>query len=179
MKWFLRYAGWQVYAVFVAVLVTLASLWFAQVAGLKAEVSDAKAKTQVAERALADRIAAEATAVARAVTAAREEESRKLKDQEVKYAALLETTDSIRSGIAAANQRVRKLAAEAAGRESAGRAADSATVASRIEDTSPDELPAADRVLINELLQIAGDAGQVAEERNWLASQYIEHCERP
>ena len=34
MKWFLKYAGWQAYAVFAAVLLALGAAWYAQVAGL-------------------------------------------------------------------------------------------------------------------------------------------------
>lgn len=178
MSWLLKYAGLKAYLVFAGVLVVLGALWFTQVAALRAEVSDAKAATALAEKNLSDRIAAEATAVADAVTKAREEEQTKLKDQEAKYATLLETNRTTRSNLARAEQRLHKLATEAAGREGAGRAADSATVASRIADASPDELRSADRVLIGDLLQIAGDAKQVAEERNWLADQYITNCER-
>jgi hypothetical protein len=178
MKWFLKYAGWQVYAVFLAVLLALGAAWYAQVAGLRADVSTAKADTATAEKNLSDRIAAESTAIADAVTKARDEEQAKLKDQEAKYATLLQSNRDTRTALAGAEQRLRKLATEAAGRESAGRAADSATVASRIEDASANELRPADRVLIGELLQIAGDAKQVAEERNWLADQYITNCER-
>ena len=178
MKWFLKYAGWQAYAVFAAVLLALGAVWFAQVAGLKAHVATAEAATATAEKNLADRIAAEATAIADAVTKARAEEQIKLKDQEVKYAALLQSNRDTRTALAGVEQRLRKLATEAAGREGAGRAADSATVASRIADASSNELRPADRVLIGDLLQIAGDAKQVAEERNWLVDQYITNCER-
>ena len=178
MNWLLKFAGVKAYAAFAAILAILAALWFAQVAGLRAEVSDAKAATALAEKNLSDRIAAEATAIADAVTKAREEEQIKLKDQEVKYAALLQSNRDTRTALAGVEQRLRKLAVEAAGRESAGRAADSATVASRIEDASANELRPADRVLIGDLLQIAGDAKQVAEERNWLVDQYITNCER-
>lgn len=178
MKWFLKYAGWQAYAVFAALLLALGAAWYAQVAGLKADVSTAKAATATAEKNLSDRIAAEATAIADAVTKAREEEQTKLKDQEAKYATLLETNRTTRSNLAFAEQRLRKLAAEAARREGAGRTADSATVAGRIEETSSNELRPEDRVLIGDLLQIAGDAKQVAEERNWLVDQYITNCER-
>ena len=178
MKWFLKYAGWQAYAVFAAVLLALGAVWFAQVAGLKADVATAKAATATAEKNLADRIAAEATAIADAVTKARAEEQIKLKDQEVKYAALLQSNRDTRTALAGAEQRLRKLAAEAARSEGASRTTDSAAVASRIADASPDELRPADRVLIGDLLQIAGDAKQVAEERNWLVDQYITNCER-
>lgn len=178
MKWFLKYAGWQAYAVFAAVLLALGAVWFAQVAGLKADVATAESATATAEKNLADRIAAEATAIADAVTKARAEEQIKLKDQEVKYAALLQSNRDTRTALAGVEQRLRKLAAEAAGRESAGRAADRTAVAGRIEDASPHELRPADRVLIGDLLQIAGDAKQVAEERNWLVDQYITNCER-
>ena len=68
MKWFLKYAGWQAYAVFAAVLLALGAVWFAQVEGLKADVATAKAATATAEKNLTDRIAAEATAIADAVT---------------------------------------------------------------------------------------------------------------
>lgn len=178
MKWFLKYAGWQAYAVFAAVLLALAAVWWGQVAGLKADVSAADARTATAEKNLSDRIATEATAIADAVTKARDEEQVKLKDQEAKYATLLQSNRDTRTALAGAEQRLRKLATEAAGRESAGRTADSAAVASRIADASPDELRPADRVLIGDLLQIAGDAKQVAEERNWLVNQYITNCER-
>ena len=178
MKWFLKYAGWQAYAVFAAVLLALGAVWFAQVAGLKADVATAKAATATAEKNLADRIAAEATAIADAVTKARAEEQIKLKDQEVKYAALLQANRDTRTALAGVEQRLRKLATEAAGRESAGHPADSTAVAGRIENASPNELRPADRVLIGDLLQIAGDAKQVAEERNWLVDQYITNCER-
>lgn len=178
MKWLLKYAGWQAYAVFAAALLALAAAWWGQVAGLKADVATAKAATATAEKNLSDRIATEATAIADAVTKARDEEQVKLKDQEAKYATLLQSNRDTRTALAGTEQRLRKLATEAAGRESAGRAADSTASASRIADASPDELRPADRVLIGELLQIAGDAKQVAEERNWLADQYITNCER-
>ena len=178
MKWFLKYAGWQAYAVFAAVLLALGAAWYAQVTGLKAEVSDAKAATALAEKNLSDRVAVEATAIADAVTKAREEEQTKLKDQEVKYAQLLESNRTTRTALAGAEQRLRKLAAEATGREGTSGPADSSAVASRIADASADELRPADRVLIGDLLQIAGDAKQVAEERNWLVDQYITNCER-
>ena len=178
MKWFLKYAGWQAYAVFLAVLLALGAAWYAQVAGLRADVSTVKAATATAEKNLSDRIAAEATAIADAVTKAREEEQTKLKDQEVKYAQLLESNRTTRTALAGAEQRLRKLAAEATGRESTGGPADSSAVASRIADASADELRPADRILIGDLLQIAGDAKQVAEERNWLVDQYITNCER-
>ncbi len=178
MKWFLKYAGWQVYAVFAAVLLALAAAWWGQVAGLRADVSAADARTAVAEKNLSDRIAAEATAIADAVTKARDEELVKLKDQEAKYATLLQSNRDTRTALAGAEQRLRKLATEAARSEGAGRPADSAASASRIADASADELRPADRVLIGDLLQIAGDAKQVAEERNWLVNQYIENCER-
>ena len=178
MKWLLKYAGWQAYAVFAAVLLALAAAWWGQVAGLKADVATAKAATATAEKNLSDRIATEATAIADAVTKARDEEQVKLKDQEAKYATLLQSNRDTRTALAGAEQRLRKLATEAAGRESVGRAADSTASASRIADASPNELRPEDRVLIGELLQIAGDAKQVAEERNWLADQYITNCER-
>ena len=178
MSWLLKFAGVKAYAAFAVVLVVLGALWFTQVAALRSEVSDAKAATALAEKNLSDRVAAEATAIADAVTKARDEEQAKLKDQEAKYATLLQSNRDTRTALAGAEQRLRKLATEAAGRESAGRAADSATVASRIEDASANELRPADRVLIGELLQIAGDAKQVAEERNWLVDQYITNCER-
>lgn len=178
MKWFLKYAGWQAYAVFAAVLLAVAALWWGQVAGLKADVSAAKAATATAEKNLSDRIAAEATAIADAVTKAREEEQVKLKNQEAKYATLLQSNRDTRSALAGAEQRLLKLAAEAARRESAGSAADGAALAGRIQDASADELRPEDRVLIGDLLQIAGDAAQVAKERNWLADQYITQCER-
>lgn len=178
MKWFLKYAGWQAYAAFAAVLLTVAALWWGQVAGLKTDVSAAKAATATAEKNFSDRIAAEAAAIADAVTKAREEEQTKLKDQEVKYAQLLESNRTTRTALAGAEQRLRKLAAEATGREGTSGPADSSAVASRIADASADELRPADRVLIGDLLQIAGDAKQVAEERNWLVDQYITNCER-
>ena len=178
MKWLLKYAGWQAYAVFAVLLLALGAAWYAQVAGLKADVSAADARTATAEKNLSDRIATEATAIADAVTKAREEEQTKLKDQEAKYATLLQSNRDTRVALAGAEQRLRKLATEAARSEGAGRATDSATVASRIADASPDELRPADRVLIGDLLQIAGDAKQVAEERNWLVDQYITNCER-
>ena len=178
MNWLLKYAGLKAYLVFAGVLVILGSLWFTQVAALRSEVSAAKAATTLAEKNLSDRVAVEATAIADAVTKAREEEQTKLKDQEAKYATLLQSNRDTRTALAGAEQRLRKLATEAARSEGAGRAADSATVASRIADASPDELRSADRVLIGDLLQIAGDAKQVAEERNWLVDQYITNCER-
>ena len=178
MSWLLKYAGLKAYLVFAGVLVVLGALWFTQVAALRAEVSDAQAATALAEKNLSDRVAAEAAAIADAVTKARVEEQIKLKDQEAKYAALLQSNRDTRTALAGAEQRLRKLATEAARSEGAGRTADSATVASRIADASPDELRPADRVLIGDLLQIAGDAKQVAEERNWLADQYITNCER-
>ena len=178
MSWLLKYAGLKAYLVFAGVLVVLGALWFTQVAALRSEVSDAKAATALAEKNLSDRVAAEATAIADAVTEAREEEQIKLKDQEAKYAALLQSNRDTRTALAGAEQRLRKLAAEAARSEGASRTTDSAAVASRIADASPDELRPADRVLIGDLLQIAGDAKQVAEERNWLVDQYITNCER-
>lgn len=178
MNWLLKFAGVKAYAAFAAILAILAALWFAQVAGLRAEVSDAKAATALAEKNLSDRVAAEATAIADAVTKAREEEQTKLKDQEVKYAQLLESNRTTRTALAGAEQRLRKLAAEATGREGTSSPADSSAIASRIADASADELRPADRVLIGDLLQIAGDAKQVAEERNWLVDQYITNCER-
>lgn len=178
MNWLLKFAGVKAYAAFAAILAILAALWFAQVAGLRAEVSDAKAATALAEKNLSDRVAAEATAIADAVTKAREEEQTKLKDQEVKYAQLLESNRTTRTALAGAEQRLRKLAAEATGREGTSGPADSSAVAGRIADASADELRPADRVLIGDLLQIAGDAKQVAEERNWLVDQYITNCER-
>ena len=178
MNWLLKFAGVKAYAAFAAILAILAALWFAQVAGLRAEVSDAKAATALAEKNLSDRVAAEATAIADAVTKAREEEQVKLKDQEAKYATLLQSNRDTRTALAGTEQRLRKLATEAARSEGAGRTADSATVASRLADASADELRPEDRVLIGELLQIAGDAKQVAEERNWLVDQYITNCER-
>lgn len=180
MKWLLKFASVKAYAVFAAVLLALGAAWYAQVAGLKADVSDAKAATADAEGRLSNRVAAEATAVATAVTAARAEEEQKRKAQEVKYAELLKTNSDVRSSLDAAEQRVRKLALEAsaARRERDSARADSAEATRRITEASPDELPPEDRRLIGELLQIAGDAGQVAAERNWLAAQYIEHCER-
>ena len=178
MSWLLKYAGLKAYLVFAGALAVLGALWFTQVAALRSEVSDAKAATALAEKNLSDRVAAEATAIADAVTKAREEEQTKLKDQEVKYAQLLKSNLTTRTALAGAEQRLRKLAAEATGRESTSSPADSATVASRIADASADELRPADRVLIGDLLQIAGDAKQVAEERNWLVDQYITNCER-
>ena len=178
MNWLLKYAGLKAYLVFAGALVILGALWFTQVAALRSEVSAAKAATVLAEKNLSDRVAVEATAIAEAVTKAREEEQTKLKDQEAKYATLLQSNRDTRTALAGAEQRLRKLATEAARSEGAGRAADSATVASRIADTGPDELRPADRVLIGDLLQIAGDAKQVAEERNWLVDQYITNCER-
>ena len=178
MSWLLKFAGVKAYAAFAVVLVVLGALWFTQVAALRSEVSDAKAATALAEKNLSDRIAAEATAIADAVTKAREEEQTKLKDQEVKYAQLLESNRTTRTALAGAEQRLRKLAAEATGRESTGGPADSSAVASRIADASADELRPADRILIGDLLQIAGDAKQVAEERNWLVDQYLTNCER-
>ena len=178
MSWLLKYAGLKAYLVLAGVLVVLGALWFTQVAALRSEVSDAKAATALAEKNLSDRIAAEATAIADAVTKAREEEQTKLKDQEVKYAQLLESNRTTRTALAGAEQRLRKLAAEATGRESTGGPADSSAVASRIADASADELRPADRILIGDLLQIAGDAKQAAEERNWLVDQYITNCER-
>lgn len=178
MKWLLKWAGWRAYAVFAALALAVVLAWVAQVASLKADISDAKAATAVAEKALSDRIAAEATVVADAVTKARDEEQAKLKSQEVKYATLLEANRATRANLAGAEQRLRKFAAEATRRESAGSAADSTASASRIEEASADELRPEDRVLIGELLQIAGEAKQVAEERNFLASEYIEQCER-
>ena len=179
MNWLLKFAGVKAYAAFAAILAILAALWFAQVAGLRAEVSDAKAATALAEKNLSDRVAAGAAVIADAVTKAHEEEQTKLKDQEVKYAQLLESNRTTRTALAGAEQRLRKLAAEATRREGASHPTDSTAVASRIEDASPNELRPADRVLIGDLLQIAGDARQVAEERNWLADQYITNCERP
>ena len=178
MSWLLKYAGLKAYLVFAGVLVVLGALWFTQVAALRSEVSDAKAATALAEKNLSDRVAAEATAIADAVTKAREEEQTKLKDQEVKYAQLLESNRTTRTALAGAEQRLRKLAAEATGRESTSGPADSSAVADRIADASADELRPADRVLIGDLLQLAGDAKQVAEERNWLVDQYITNCER-
>ena len=64
MNWLLKFAGVKAYAAFAAILAILAALWFAQVAGLRAEVSDAKAATALAEKNLSDRVAAEATALA-------------------------------------------------------------------------------------------------------------------
>lgn len=181
MKWLLKYAGWQAYAVFAAVLLALGATWYAQVAGLRADVSAAKAATATAEKNLSDRIAAEATAVADAVTKAREEEQTKLKDQEAKYAVLLQSNRDTRAALAGAEQRLRKLASEALGPTPGkrdGDGLDSTQAASRVADASADELRPEDRRLISELLQIAGDAKQVAEERNWIAARYIEHCER-
>lgn len=180
MSWFLKFAGVKAYAAFAGILVILAALWFAQVSGLKAELSDSKAETSQARAALDKRIAAEATALADAVQKARSEEQDKIKDQEVKYAALLNTHRTTRANLAHAEQRLQQLAKAGgtAARQRDGGGADSAQTTSRIEGASADELRPEDRRLIGELLQIAGDARQVAEERNWLASQYIEHCER-
>jgi hypothetical protein len=175
--WFLKWAGWQAYAVFAAALAALGLTWWGQTVYLRGKINDAVAAKQVAEKQLSDRIAAEATAIADAVTKARAEEQSKLKDQEVKYAKLQDAVRAGRAALAGSEQRLFQLA-QAAGGACAGRAADSATVASRIADASPDELRPADRVLIGDLLQIAGDAKQVAEERNWLVDQYITNCER-
>ena len=137
MSWLLKFAGVKAYAAFAVVLVVLGALWFTQVAALRSEVSDAKAATALAEKNLSDRIAAEATAIADAVTKAREEEQTKLKDQEVKYAQLLESNRTTRTALAGAEQRLRKLAAEATGRESTGGPADSSAVASRMRTPAP------------------------------------------
>lgn len=50
MSWLLKYAGLKAYLVFAGVLVVLGALWFTQVAALRAEVSDAKAATALAEK---------------------------------------------------------------------------------------------------------------------------------
>lgn len=178
MKWFLKFAGIKAYLAFAAVLAILAAAWWVQVAALKVDVAEAKAATATAEKNLSDRIAAEAGAIADAVTQARKEEQAKLKDQEAKYAVLLQSNRDTRTALAGAEQRLRKLAAEATRREGASHPTDSSAVASRIADASADELRPADRILIGDLLQIAGDAKQVAEERNWLVDQYITNCER-
>ena len=180
MKWFLKYAGWQAYAVFAAVLLAVAALWWGQVAGLKADIATAQAATATAEKNLSDRIAAEATAIADAVTTARDEEQVKLKNQEVKYEKLLQSDKTNRLALDNARGRLRSIAAtSAAGRSCAGNPANSATPASPAPDASEDGLRPADRALIDDLLQIAGDAKQVAEERNFIASEYIAQCERP
>lgn len=181
MSWFLKFAGLKAYAAFAGILAVLAALWFAQVAGLKADLSESRAETSQAQKQLSDRVAAEATAVADAVKKARDEEQLKIKDQEVKYALLLETNRITRANLAGAEQRLLKLAkeAESARSQRDGTGTDSAQAAGRIADASPDGLRPEDRILVGELLQIAGDAKQAAEERNWIAARYIEHCERP
>jgi hypothetical protein len=179
MNWFLKWAGWQAYAVFAAAVAVLAALWFAQVAGLRAEISDAEAATSASEKQLSDRIAVESTAIADAVTKARDEEQTKLKTQEVKYEKLLQSDKTNRLALDSARGRLRTIAAtSSAGRSCAGSPANSPTPASTPKGPSEDGLRPEDRKLIDELLQIAGDAKQVAEERNFIASEYIEQCER-
>ena len=178
MSWLLKWAGWQAYAVFAAIVLALAAAWYVQVAGLKVDVATANSAKSTAEKNLSDRIAAEATAISDAVTKARGEEQQKLKDQEKKYATLLETNRTARVALAATEQRLYRLAAEAAGRQGLGGRTNSTTTAGGAAEASANELRPADRKLIGELLQIAGDAKQAAEERNWLADQYITNCER-
>lgn len=180
MKWLLKWAGWQAYVVFAAIALAVVLAWVAQVSGLKAEISEANSKTFQAEKKLSDRIAAEATAVSSAVTKAREEEQIKLKDQETKYEKLLQTNKDTRLALAGSEQRLRKLAAASkpAAGPSSERGANSPAAAIGISEAAADELRPEDGVLIGELLQIAGDAKQAAEERNWLADQYITQCER-
>lgn len=177
MKWLLKWAGWQAYAVFAALALAVVLAWVAQVASLKADISDAKAATAVAEKALSDRIAVEATAIADAVTKARDEEQVKRKTQEVKYEALLKSGNANRVALVGAERRLHQLASSAGSACSEG-GANSPEAAGAAPDASPDGLRPEDRKLISGLLQIAGDAKQVAEERNFLASEYIEQCER-
>lgn len=176
MGWFLKWAGWQAYAVFAAVLVALGLTWWGQTVYLRGKINDAVEAKQVAEKQLSDRIAAEATAIADAVTKARAEEQTKLKDQEVKYAKLQDAVRAGRVALAGSEQRLLQLA-QAAGGACAGPAADGSTPASGLAPAGGSGLRQADRELIGRLLQIAGDANRVAEERNWLADQYITNCE--
>ena len=179
MKWLLKWAGWQAYAVFAAAIAVVLMAWMVQVSGLKAEISDAKAATSAAERKLSERIAAEATAVATAVTEAREEESVKLNNQQVKYVALLKTNDANKLALSDARKRLYYLAradtpASAGGQDKP----DGPQATGPTAGTGEDGLRPEDRALIGDLLQIAGEAKQIAEERNFLASEYIAQCER-
>ena len=145
MSWLLKWAGWQAYAVFAAIVLALAAAWYVQVAGLKVDVATANSAKSTAEKNLSDRIAAEATAISDAVTKARGEEQQKLKDQEKKYATLLETNRTARVALAATEQRLYRLAAEAAGRQGLGGRTNSTTTAGGAAEASANELRPADR----------------------------------
>ena len=178
MSWFLKWAGWQAYAVFAAALASLGLVWWGQVVYLRSQINTATAATQQAETALSARVTAEAVAVAEAVAKARSEERAKQKSQEKKYAELVSKSANLRTERDAAVGRLR-VAAESAGGAAGGGHSACTDPAPKPANTSADELRAADGILIDRLLRLAEEAESVAAERNWVVDQYITNCEQP
>lgn len=177
VKWLLRWAGWQAYAAFALAAAALLLAWKGHTVYLRGQINTAKTAQLQAETFLVDRIRLESEAIEKAVKATREEELKKLKDQEAKYEELQRSVRIGRTSLITAERRVQQLAKAARSSCDTG-GSNSATLASDYTSASTGELRAEDRKLISDLLQIAGDADQAVHERNWVVEQYISNCER-
>lgn len=170
---------WWIYAIIAGVLFALAAAWYAQVAGLNADVSDAKAKTTAAEAALDKRIASEATAIATAVKKAREDDQLKLDSQRKKLHELIEQNKASIVVTDATRQRLFDAArvSNACG-EGGTDLPNSPSAASTGNGQGGDRLRPADRTLIEQLLQLGSSANETERQRKFLIEQYETNCRR-
>jgi hypothetical protein len=170
---------WWIYAIIAGVLFALAAAWYAQVAGLNAEVSDAKAKATAAEAALDKRITSEATAIAEAVKKARNDDQLKLDSQRKKLNELIQQTKASIVVTDATRQRLFDAARVSnACNPSEPDVPNPASAALADNGQGNDGLRPADRKLIERLLQIGSSANETERQRKFLIDQYETNCRK-
>lgn len=149
------------------------------VSSMKVKVVQAQLETADAHGQLNARITAEADAVATAVSAALKTERAQRADQQEQYDKLKETAAADAAALVSARNRLRLAAASSSSRgPGGGDVSQAASSASRVQEAVAGGLSAADRNLIDGLLQVAADANADARAFNFVSQQYQVNCVR-